>query len=264
MNFAMNPNEKPLDTLVTDGGLCGIMETIGCVGDSLASGEFESLNDAGEKGYHDYYRYSWGQFMARACGSTVYNFSRGGMTAKEFNESFGEKCGFYTEEKRCQAYIVALGVNDLCNRKWEVGTKEDICMEDPAKNKPTFAGEYGRILQKIKEMQPKARIFLMTMPHKYNESAERAEISDRHAELLRELAELFEYTYVIDLRKYAPEYDEEFCRQHYLGGHLNAAGYLVTARLVMSYIDYIIRHNMEDFSQIGFVGTPFHNVSAKW
>ena len=35
--------EKPLDTLVKDGGFCGIFRRIGCVGDSLSSGEYESI-----------------------------------------------------------------------------------------------------------------------------------------------------------------------------------------------------------------------------
>jgi len=258
----MSTNERPLENMVTDGGFCGIFETIGCVGDSLSSGEFESLNEKGEKGYHDFYRYSWGQFMARACGSTVYNFSRGGMTAKVFNESFGETCGFYSEEKRCQAYILALGVNDVLNRGWDVGSVEDICMEDPSQNKPTFAGDYAKIIQKIKEMQPKARVFLMTIPR--GRTSEKEIIAEKHAELLREMAKMFEFTYVLDFRKYAPVYDEQFKANYYLGGHLNAAGYLLTARYVMSYIDYIIRHNMDDFKQIGFVGTPYHNVNEKW
>lgn len=46
------------------------------IGDSLSSGEHESLI-AGQIGWHDDYEYSWGQFMARACGSKVYNFSCG-------------------------------------------------------------------------------------------------------------------------------------------------------------------------------------------
>jgi len=45
---------------------------------------------------------------------------------------------------------------------------------------------------------------------------------------------------------------------------MNPMGYLLTAKYVMSYIDYIIRHNMEDFAQVGFIGTPHHNASAKW
>lgn len=80
-------DEKPLDRIIDDGGLCGIFRTIGCIGDSLSSGEFESKNETGEKGYHDYYEYSWGQYMARTVGCKVYNLSRGGMTAKVYCES---------------------------------------------------------------------------------------------------------------------------------------------------------------------------------
>ena len=53
-------DEKPLDRIVTDGGFCGIFRTIGCIGDSLSSGEFESKNADGSTGYHDFYDYSWG------------------------------------------------------------------------------------------------------------------------------------------------------------------------------------------------------------
>lgn len=70
--------EKPLDTLCADGGMSGIFRTVACVGDSLSSGEFEAVNEAGEKTYHDMFEYSWGQFFARLSGNKVYNFSRGG------------------------------------------------------------------------------------------------------------------------------------------------------------------------------------------
>ena len=66
------------------------------------------------------------------------------------------------------------------------------------------------------------------------------------------------------IEEFGPIYDEKFKYNFYLGGHLNAAGYLLTAQIVMSYIDYIIRHNPEDFAQVGFVGTEFHNETRKW
>ena len=83
-------------------------------------------------------------------------------------------------------------------------------------------------------------------------------------ELLYDLAAHFDYTYVLDLYRYAPVYDAEFRRNFYLGGHMNAAGYVLTSKMVMSYIDYLVRHNPEDFAQVGFIGKPFHNMNAKW
>lgn len=102
----------------------------------------------------------------------------------------------------------------------------------------------------------------MTIPHGNN--TENNTLIDRHAALLHELAKLFDYTYVLDFAKYAPVYDKELRRKLYLGGHLNAAGYLLTGRMVSSYIEYIIRNSMEDFAQAGFIGTPFHNCNVKW
>lgn len=261
--FMEIPEGNPLDQIRPDGGFCGIFRTIGCIGDSLSSGEFESLDEDGKKGYHDYFEYSWGQYLARLAGCKAYNFSRGGMTAKEYWESFAEANDFWNPDKLCQAYIIALGVNDLMGQKQEVGSTADICLEDYEKNAPTFAGYYAKIIQRLRTMQPQARFFLMTMPRQ-EEEAERQELRERHAALLYELAELFPYTYVLDFHRYAPVYDAEFKRRFFLGGHMNPAGYLLTAQMVASYIDFLIRRNMEDFAQVGFIGEPFHNVSAKW
>ena len=41
----------------------------------------------------------------------------------------------------------------------------------------------------------------------------------------------------------------------------NQGGYVLTADYVGSYIDYIIRHNMNKFKEVGFIGTDLHNVS---
>ena len=41
--LGVSPGEKPLDQLILNGGFCGIFRTIACIGDSLSSGEFESL-----------------------------------------------------------------------------------------------------------------------------------------------------------------------------------------------------------------------------
>ena len=253
-----DPDEIPLSSFVQDGGYCSILRTIGCIGDSLSSGEFESEDENGNKGYHDYFQYSWGQFLARDCGSKVYNFSRGGMTAKEYMESFAEENGFWDDDKVCQAYILALGVNDL-NGGQSVGCAADIDLQDRSLNKDTFAGYYGGIVQRLLEKAPKARFFFVTAPQ--NENGSRF---PEHTRLLHELTGVFPFSYVIDLDRYAPKHDEAFRQRFYMGGHLNAAGYRLAAKQIESYIDFIIRHNMDDFAQIGFVGTPFHNPNYKW
>ncbi len=256
------PGEKPLDRMPADGGLAGIFRTVGCIGDSLASGEFESMNEAGDRGYHDMFEYSWGQYFGRLVGTKVLNFSRGGMSAKEYCESFAEANHYWDEDKLCQCYVMALGVNDILNMHMPVGAVSDINLEDYEKNADTFAGWYARIIQRIRKMQPKARFFFMTMMRDTDEERN-AKVAE-HAALLHELTKVFEFSYVLDFFAYGPTYDAEFKRNFYLGGHLNSAGYLLTSRMLASYMDYIIRNNPEDFSQVGFIGTPVHNCRAKW
>lgn len=256
-----NKEEKPLDKYITDGGFCCIFRTIGCIGDSLSSGEMESMNENEGKGYHDYYEYSWGQFIARNIGAKVYNFSKGGMTAEEYCERFAKQNNFWSSQKACQAYIIALGLNDINGDK-EIGDIHDIDLNDWKNNKKTFAGYYGQIIQRLKSIQPKAKFFLMTIPDE-NDENKKSEF-EKHQMLLYKMAELFDNTYVLDFRKFAPKYDAEMKDKFFLGGHMSAAGYVLTAHMVESYIDYIIRHNMKDFKQIAFVGTEFYNINEKW
>ena len=246
------PNEKPLDRLLTDGGFTSIFRTIGCVGDSLSSGEFETVDENG-KHYYDCYEYSWGQYLARMCGNTVYNFSRGGMTAKWYIETYADEHGFWDIGKACQAYIIALGVNDVFNQHMPLGTAADVNTECPERSAATFAGWYGRIVTRYKRIQPDAKFFFMTTPRSH-ETPEGQRLEAELRQLLLDFTQVFDNSYVIDLYTYAPRYDADFRKKFYLNGHLNPMGYILTAKMTASYIDYIIRHNMEDFRRIGLIG----------
>ncbi len=253
-----NPNEKPLDSFPADGGFVGIFRTIACVGDSLSSGEFECHEESGKVHYCDFYEYSWGQYLGRMAGSTVYNFSKGGMTASDYMGWFADEMDFWNPEKKAQAYIIALGANDIVNLGQPVGTVDDIDLSDWRNNQKTFAGYYGQVIARYKEMQPKAKFFLVTLPNVWGEDERIDKLCAAHAELMYRMAELFDNCYVIDLHKYAPAQTPEFKEKFYLHHHQNPMGYLLTGKMMVSYIDYIIRHNMKDFKQVGFIGTPFY------
>ena len=66
---AADTDENPIATVSQLPGYCTIFHQWGFIGDSLCSGEHESLDEQGHKGYHDYYDYSWGQRICRACGT---------------------------------------------------------------------------------------------------------------------------------------------------------------------------------------------------
>lgn len=246
--------EKPLDRIVTDGGFCAIFRTIACIGDSLSSGEFESIDDQGKRHYHDMYEYSWGQFIGRSCGSKVLNFSKGGMTAQDFVDKYAEVYGCWNKEKACQAYIIAMGVNDLLNKNQEIGSVCDVDKEDCENNEKTFAGYFGYIIQKIKQVQPRAKIFLVSMPKEAHWGEEKEQRKRKHRDLLNEFTKCFDNTYLIDLFEYSPVQDEKFYSKFWLG-HMNPMGYVLTARMIESYIDFIIRTNPKEFNQVGFIGT---------
>lgn len=247
-------NEKPLDRLIEGYSNISIFRTIGFIGDSLSSGEFESRDEEGNPGYHDYYEYSWGQYIARKNGLKAYNFSRGGMTAKEYMESFAERNDFWNPELACQAYVVALGVNDVINCGIEIGSIFDIDPNDWRNNKPTFIGYYSQIIARIKsEIQPQAKFFFVTMMRQVEDPI-RDEKRRKHSEALYELAKYFDNSYVIDLYQYGPLYNAEYEKNYSLYGHLNAMGYVLTAKMVDSYIDYIIRNNPDDFRRVPFIG----------
>ena len=254
--FYPNENEKPLDRLVSDGGFTAIFRTIGIVGDSLASGEFESYTKEGFRGYHDFYDYSWGQFMARTLNAKVYNFSRGGMTAKEFYENWGADHGVFDRDKLCQAYIIALGVNDTF-RFDNLGDVDTALNENPSAEKNNgYLNYYAGIIKRIKAAQPKAKFFLVTVPRTTYRPKELEEKHDIWCEALRTLASKFDNTYLIDFRKYAPVYDERATETFFMG-HMRPTGYLLAAKMMMSYIDYIIRNNPDDFAEAAFIGTPY-------
>ena len=247
--YVGDSTEQPLDRYPTGISETAIFRTMAFIGDSLSSGEIQSRDAEGKSHYHDYYEYSWGQYLARKNGfEKAFNFSCGGLSSQRFLESYVQKHDVWNSEKICQAYVIALGVNDLFYFKQDVGTVGDMDIEDSQ----TIAHYYGNIIRRVKDVQPRAKIFLVTIPRHGNEQDERR---GELAELVRAFAEYFDNTYVIDLFRYAPVFDADFIKQFFLYGHMTASGYIFMANMIDAYIDYLVRHNPEDFRRVPFIGT---------
>ena len=107
--FEIGASEQPLDIIKETCGFAGVFKQIGVIGDSLASGEFESHDENGNIVYTDMYEYSWPAVLERITGTKYNNYSRGGMTAREYVQSWADANGFWQWN---QAYIIALGNND--------------------------------------------------------------------------------------------------------------------------------------------------------
>ena len=249
------PDEGPLDRLIPTGGMTAIFRRIGCIGDSLSSGELEVHDTQGRVIWLDLLEHSWGQYLARMTGAEVFNFSRGGMTAQEYCESFADSHNFWAPKLACDAYILALGVNDLYAKGQELGSVADIDMENCERNRSTFAGCFGKIIQRLRCVQPGAKLFFVPIPRR--QAGEASARRDGHAALMYDLAEAFGNAYVIDLRRYGPLHDEGYRVRFYGASHLNTMGYYLTALQIGSYIDWIIRHNPADFRANGLAGLPY-------
>lgn len=244
--------EKPLDSLVGGYSNTAIFRTMAFIGDSLSSGEFETVDAEGNKSYYDMYQYSWGQYIARKNGLVAYNFSEGGMTAKRYLDSFAEAQGFWDQDKACQAYVIALGVNDIYYLGMEIGEAKDITATQFSGERP-FVSYYAEIIRKYKQISPDAKFFFVTLPNE-TEVTDKTKTQDM-VKALYALADHFDNSYVIDLYAHGPVYDDAFKNAYFLHGHMNPMGYILTASLIDSYIDYIIRTNPDDFKNVAFIGT---------
>jgi len=266
--------ESPLLNIIRDGGMMNIFRSIGCIGDSLSSGAYEYRNNDNREA-KDFYDDSWGKQIERITGVKITNFSYGGLTAYDVyraadrGDSINQDINrlFHADNGK-QGYIIALGENDMRRMRTAklyngvLGQADtDICLENYEKNAETYVGYYAKIIQRLKTIQPDAKFFLITMPDLYCKG-EREE----WAKALYDIAERLSNCYVIDLYHYAPPYDEKFMSL-YCDGHMNAMGYLITAHYIMTYIDWIIRHNPEEFQNVQLIGTgykPLNSGSISW
>ena len=157
--FEIGAGEQPLDIIKETCGFAGIFKQIGVIGDSLASGEFESHDENGNIVYTDMYEYSWPAVLERITGTKYNNYSRGGMTAREYVQSWADENGFWQWN---QAYIIALGNNDSFVFGHPLGSVKDVNADCPQDNGDTFFGNMGKIVSKLKTIEPNARIFVVT------------------------------------------------------------------------------------------------------
>lgn len=235
-------------TITKDGGFCRIFKKFGCIGDSLASGAFEYKDGSTDK-IDFIYEFSWGQYLARMCANSAINFSTGGLTTRTWLAS--EYCTQMMSggDNLCDCYIVALGVNDLKtdDRNVPVGVIGDIDLTDYTQNEDTYYGNMGGIIQRIKSVQPRAKIFLVTNPGRTQ--AERAAAVPYNSALTN-ICGIFTDVYLADL--YALGL---FDQRLMLASHYGSNGYLKAAWEISSLISAIIEDNPAAFREVAFIGT---------
>ena len=269
--------DNPLSSIRRDAGFGSIIRKWGIIGDSLSSGEMQCYDNTSTSSSDykliDMYQYSWGQQFARLIGADAYNFSNGGQTAWGWlksqgtihDESFigGVGGGDWNLAKqdayKKDAYIIALGVNDRAkieNGDYVLGATSEIVsydgtdsdIDDTSVNPKSFVRYYAGIIQRVKSIQPKAKIFCVTP------------LGSNYAEIAQAIRDIVEYyssdgVYLIDLYNYIPkEYNVD---GYMLNGHLSPMGYTYTAYMINTYIDWIIRNNGSAFRDTALIGTKY-------
>ena len=259
-------SDNPLEKIKYEAGMTSIFNTWGFVADSLGSGE-TAVNVFGQVKRKDLYEYSWGQKLCKICGVEGYNFSYGGQTAKGWIEDISsERAWGYAKNNPKQAYINALGVNDLTHIDREEYAVGDVTTDigeyyaesDTDTNAKTFVGYYAGIIQRLKSVSPRCRIFCSTIP---NGTGQLDSLNDA----IRQIVTKFDNVYLIDIKKYNTDKKiYNMASGTYLNDHYSALGYLLIAYMYCTYIDWIIRKNPMDFIDVARIMYSDEEIRGSW
>lgn len=261
-NIVSLDDTNPLGKIIENGGLCGIFKSIACVGDSLTQGVFDRTNDTSlDFEATNYYAYP--SVLGRLTGSKIYNLGNAGATASDSEQAKNDwhswlqtanQKNWYSDDYKAVAYIISIGTNDIGYYGSFSGNADtDIDVNDYNNNNTgTSVGALATIIQKIREIQPQAIIFVETIDNTRNSVSTR----DVANEKIRAVAELLD-CYIIDMARYWVSVDDakEWKKIYQNGGHLNALGYFEKTKARCTYIDWIIRNNLDKFRSVQFIGT---------
>lgn len=249
----ITPN--PLDIIKETPGYTSIFLKVGCIGDSLASGLSTGQKD-GQKYNLNLYQHSWGQYMARMTGNTYYNFSVGGLSTRTWLTSqYATQC--FDGDHNCTAYIIGLGQNDY-NQGVPIGTIADI-KDNYNDNPDTYYGNYGKIIQKLKEMYPgtKPKIFIVTDPLQAIEDA-------GYNAAVRAIADKYDNVWLIDMYTYGKDVFTQAPFTYWKrDAHYNAPAYLYCAYMMSTYIDWIIKKHPDWFKNVELIDTEYSYYSTE-
>ena len=251
-------SQNPLEIIKQDGGMLSIFDSITCIGDSLTAGCYEHT-ETGSTVWTTIEKYAYPTHIAKMTGCKVQNYGRSGRTALDGDNSWlswADSQGWLTADDKTDAYIIALGTNDIGVEGGFSGDVTTDIAESYANNAVTSVGGYDKIIRRILENQPKAKIFCVCLPHTRN-TAETIAVANT---AIKAIAELYpDNCYVLDLETYYVQRSDvsAYKVKYYNGGHRNAMGYKELANVYATYIDWIIRNNIADFANVQFVETDY-------
>ena len=217
-----------------------IFKKVCCVGDSYTAGYIVNSEGEGSRYNEDF---AWPHYLSLITGNNYINCGVSGATSKNWQERPGglDKA---QETGVVQAYLVGLALNDADSTiGLTVGSSSDIGTENN-----TYYAQYSKVLRKLNEISPKAKIFVMTVP---DNSAKYTPYNNA----IREIANNYNNlnVHVLDLANYTDLYNISSITNDLKSGHYTAIGYEQFAE-ILEYIwsDYI-NNNITDFQDVAFL-----------
>lgn len=198
---------KKVQETITDEAVysgIGMFQKFGVIGDSFASGPIlpgtaDPLNQN--------FSLSWGQIMARKAGVTCVNYSEGGCGTYRFLDTthrdysthlMGKLLADIDGGDKCGLYLLCFGINDSnYNRIFGnkhggleyLGSSADINMSDYTQNENSFWGNYGKIIQQLKQLTPDSRLVMCTY---WRENNSEDYAYNEYIEAIQQIAAFFE------------------------------------------------------------------------
>lgn len=145
-------NELETDSITASVNMFG---TIAAIGDSYTKGSAKTNGGT----WVDCVNQSWIATMGKRSGVEWKNYGHGGTTTKTYLET--TEFASALSDTAADIYFFALGQNDG-NQGLTIGTVADIHDADYTQNADTFYGNYGRIIQQIKNHAPSAKLVMIT------------------------------------------------------------------------------------------------------
>lgn len=174
---------------------------------------------------------NWPGYLSLRTGRTFTNIAIGGSTAKDWRNTHISSADIETD-----CYIIRIGVNDR-RQSLSVGTAADI-KTDFTTNSDSFYGNYDYMIRQIMTYNPKAKLFVFTLP------AYEGTESTAYNSAIKNIANLYSNVHCIDLYNlFYAEYTTGFISSNFIGGHLSPLAYNYESTLIENAIcDYIYEH----------------------
>ena len=240
-------NENALNHLT-----CAIFRKVCCIGDSATSGHITGTD---KKVYGSNPEFSWVSYLSRLTGNEYINLGINGASTKIWLTSADGLAKAKLPENKAQAYLVGLGMNEGLNDSWEIGTAEDI----GSSTAETYYRYMSELVREISAINPKAHIFLQTIPR----TEERFTAINT---AIKTIAETYKGTYnvhVLDLSNYKELYSIKSITDDYVASHWTAIGYQQFAQiLALIWSDYI-NANVKKFQDVFLIPYKLEALGIK-